>query len=276
MSTVATSRAIIDRYADALAAAERSRRPLQPLTELSPELSLSDAYAIQRANVARRTRAGERIVGHKIGLTARTMQELFGVDEPDYGHLLDTMVHDASVPLDLSELIDPQIEVEPAFVLGRGLAGPGVTSTAVLAATEYISVCFEIIDSRIRDWRIRVQDTVADNGSSARVIMGSLKVSPATLALDDLETVLELDGQVLERGNTAAILGHPANGVAWLANKLAEFGVSLAAGDVVLPGTCTRCRRIGGHARARGSIAGLGEVSLRFENSPSVIHPKPS
>jgi 2-keto-4-pentenoate hydratase len=273
MSTVAASRDIVDRYADALVAAERSRQPMQPLTELSPGLSLSEAYAIQRANVVRRKRAGERIVGHKIGLTARTMQELFGVDEPDYGHLLETMMHDASTPLDLRELIDPQIEVEPAFVLGRSLAGPGVTSAAVLAATEYISVCFEVIDSRIRDWRIRVQDTVADNGSSARVVMGSLKVSPAALALDDMETVLELDGTVLERGNTAAILGHPANGVAWLANKLAEFGISLAAGDIVLPGTCTRCRRIAGHALARGSIAGLGEVSLRLENSPSVIHP---
>jgi 2-keto-4-pentenoate hydratase len=276
MSTVAAIRDMIEHYADALATAERNRRPLQPLTELSPGLRLSDAYAIQRANVTRRTRAGERIVGHKIGLTARTMQELFGVDEPDYGHLLDTMVHDASAPLDLSELIDPQIEVEPAFVLGQSLRGPGVTSAAVLAATEYISVCFEVIDSRIRDWRIRVQDTVADNGSSARVVMGSLKVSPGALALDDLETVLELDGRVLERGNTAAILGHPANGVAWLANKLAEFGIALAAGDIVLPGTCTRCRRIAGHSVARGSIAGLGEVSLRLENSPSVVHPKTS
>jgi 2-keto-4-pentenoate hydratase len=262
---------IVDNCAAALAKAERSRQPIQPLTELFPQLSLIDAYGIQRANIARRTQTGERIVGHKIGLTARTMQELFGVDEPDYGHLLDTMMHDASLALDLSELIDPQIEVEPAFVLARPLAGPGLTGADVLSATAYISTCFEVIDSRIADWRIRVQDTVADNGSSARVVMGSRKVKPDALALDTLETVLELDGEIVERGNTSAILGHPANGVAWLANKLAEFGVTLEAGDVILPGTCTRCRRIAGHRVVRGNIAGLGDVSLQLQNAPSII-----
>jgi len=276
MQKVASSTQIVGSCANDLAVAERNRRPMQPLTELFPQLSLLDAYGIQRANILRRTSEGERVVGHKIGLTARTMQELFGVNEPDYGHILDTMMHDASTVLDLSELIDPQIEVEPAFVLSRRLEGPGLTGADILAATEYISVCFEVIDSRIADWRIKVQDTVADNGSSARVVMGSKKVQPAALVLDDLETLLELDGEIVERGNTSAILGHPANGVAWLANKLADFGVALNAGDVVLPGTCTRCRRIAGHKVAKGSIAGLGEVSIRLHNAPSVVHGKSS
>jgi 2-keto-4-pentenoate hydratase len=134
-----------------------------------------EAYRIQQANVERRLSRGERVVGHKIGLTARTMQELFGVSEPDYGHLLDTMLHDEHVPLDLSALIDPQIEVEPAFVLGSRLQGPNVDVADVLAATEYVCVCFEVIDSRIIDWRVRLQDTVADNGSSARVVLGAHK-----------------------------------------------------------------------------------------------------
>jgi 2-keto-4-pentenoate hydratase len=271
MTRADASMSVIEQCADALANAERIRRPMRPLTELHPGLSIGDAYGVQRNNVARRKRAGERIVGHKVGLTAVAMQELFGVHEPDFGHLLDTMVHDAAMPLDLSELIDPQIEVEPAFVLARPLSGPGLTSEDVLAATEYVSVCFEVIDSRIVDWNIRVQDTVADNGSSARVVIGSLKVLPGTLRLDNLETILQLDGQVVERGNTSAILGHPANGVAWLGNKLAEFGIALQAGDVVLPGTCTRCRRIAGHRIVKGSIAGLGEISLRLENSPSIV-----
>lgn len=256
--------------ANELAAAEARRRPILPLTERYPGLDLQDAYGIQRHNAARRAAGGERIVGHKIGLTARAMQELFGVHEPDYGHLFDTMLHDEGRPLDLSTLIDPQIEVEPAFVLGRPLAGPGVGVADVLAATDHLRVCFEVIDSRIIDWRVGIVDTVADNGSSARVVLGASRSPPTSLALDDLETELELDGVVVETGNTGAILGHPANGVAWLANALAGFGVTLEAGDIVLPGTCTRSRRIAGHRLVRGRIAGLGDVSLRLAGAPHV------
>jgi 2-keto-4-pentenoate hydratase len=198
------------------------------------------------------------------------MQELFGVDQPDYGHLFDTMMHAAATPLDLGRLIDPQIEVEPAFVLGRRLAGPDLNAADVLDATDYVCVCFEVIDSRITDWRIKLQDTVADNGSSARVVLGSMRVRPSALGLDDLDTELELDGAVVERGNTRAILGHPANGVAWLANTLAGYRIALEAGHVVLPGTCTRSVRIGGRRRVVGRIAGLGEVALDLIGAPAV------
>jgi 2-keto-4-pentenoate hydratase len=261
---------IVGRCAADLAAAELQRRPIAPLTESFPALAIADAYGIQLANVARRRQKGERVVGHKVGLTAPAMQKLFGVNEPDYGHLLDTMVHDAAEPLDLAELIDPQIEVEPAFVLGRALTGPGITPEDVLAATEYVTVCFEVIDSRIEEWRIRVQDTVADNGSSARIVLGTDRMKPSQLALDNLETTLDLDGTIVARGNTGAILGHPANSVAWLANTLCGFGISLEAGDVVLPGTCTLSRRIAGHRRAVGHMAGIGSVSLSFVNEPSI------
>jgi 2-keto-4-pentenoate hydratase len=229
-----------------------------------------EAYRIQQTNIERRVALGERVVGHKIGLTARAMQEKFGVNEPDYGHLLDTMLHDELTPLDLSELIDPQIEVEPAFVLGKPLKGPNVGVVEVLAATDHIRVCFEVIDSRIIDWQVRLQDTVADNGSSARVVLGALKVDPHALQLDNLETELEVDGTVVETGNTSAILGHPANGIAWLANRIADFGLTLDVGHVVLPGTCTRCVRIGGHRRVAGRIDGLGEVTLHLTGSPAV------
>jgi 2-oxopent-4-enoate hydratase len=271
MNDVPAGAEVIKRCAELLAEAEFQRRPVRPLTEQFPRLSVIDAYRVQQANVSRRVQRGERVVGHKVGLTAKAMQDLFGVREPDYGTLLDAMVHDADQPLDLSRLIDPQIEVEPAFVLGERLAGPKVSLADVLAATEYVSVCFEVIDSRIEDWRIKIQDTVADNGSSARVVLGALRVKPSGLALEKLDTTLELDGHVLATGNTGAILGHPANGVAWLANAIAAFGEALEAGDVVLPGTCTRSCRLAGHRRVTGRIAGLGEVSLALANAPTVI-----
>jgi 2-keto-4-pentenoate hydratase len=256
--------------AAALAQAELRRRPIQPLTERFPELSLLDAYRIQQANILRRTKQGERIVGHKVGLTAKAMQDLFGVREPDYGHLLNTMVHDADQALDLGELIDPQIEIEPAFILAKRLIGPNIGIDEVLSATDYVCVCFEVIDSRIEDWRIKIQDTVADNGSSARVILGKQRMKTPGLHLENMETVLELDGTVVASGNTGAILGHPANGVAWLANAIAKFGVALEAGDIVLPGTCTRSCRIAGHRNVKGRIAGLGEVSITLANAPFV------
>jgi 2-oxopent-4-enoate hydratase len=258
----------VDELAAELYRAERDCRPIRPLTERHPGLSLAEAYRIQQINIDRRLARGERIIGHKIGLTARAMQVKFGVDEPDYGHLLDTMWLDGHRALDMGELIDPQIEVEPAFVLGADLAGPGVTIDDVLAATDYISVCFEVIDSRIVDWRIVLQDTVADNGSSARVVLGAERMSPLELRLEDMETELEIDGRVVETGNTGAILDHPANGVAWLANAVARFGVVLKAGHVVLPGTCTRSCRINGHREAKGRIAGLGEVRLALAGQP--------
>jgi 2-keto-4-pentenoate hydratase len=262
---------IVSRLADDLFNAEATRVPIEPLTETFPPLTVDQAYQVQKINADRRVAMGQKVVGHKIGLTAKAMQELFNVSEPDYGHLLNTMVHDAKEPLDMSGLIDPQIEVEPAFVLSKRLMGPGLTSKDVLAATDYISVCFEVIDSRVIDWRIKLQDTVADNGSSARVIMGSKKVKPGKLALDNLASDMELGGTVAERGNTGAVLGHPANGVAWLANAISRFGLALEAGHTVLPGTCTRSRRFAGHGSVLGRIEGLGEVSVKLKNAPAIV-----
>ncbi len=210
--------------------AEFERRSIEPLTDSCPDLTLEDAYKIQQLNIERRLAAGEKIIGHKIGLTGKPMQEKFGVNEPDYVHLLESMYQDESEPLDLGQLIDPQVEVEPGFVLGKDLTGPGLTIDDVIDATDYIVTCFEVIDSRIRNWRIKLPDTVADNGSSSRFTLGAEKTGPDGLALDDLETVLEVDGEIVESGNTRAILGHPANGIVWLGNKLAEFGIVLEAG----------------------------------------------
>lgn len=258
----------LETLAEELYLAEADRRPIDPLTSRYPTLSLADAYRIQQVNVDRRLAGGQRIVGHKIGLTARAMQVKFGVDEPDYGHLLDSMWLDGQTALDMSELIDPQVEVEPAFVLAADLTGPGVTIEDVLDATDYVCACFEIIDSRIRDWRILLQDTVADNGSSARVVLGRERHRPQGLVLEDMRTELEIDGRVVETGNTGAILDHPANGVAWLANAISQFGVGLQAGHVVLPGTCVRSSRINGHREVTGRIEGLGELRLALTGKP--------
>lgn len=257
--------------ADRLHASSTSRQPIAPLTELHPDLTLAEAYRVQEINIDRAVAAGDSVVGHKIGLTALAMQELFGVDEPDYGHLTKTMILTPGAPLDLGHLIDPQIEVEPAFVLKNDLYGPGLDVEEVLDATDYISVCFEIIDSRIIDWNIRLQDTVGDNGSSAFVLMGEARVGPRDFDLRGLHTVLEVDGDEVESGNTSAILGHPANGIAWLANKISEFGKHLSAGDIVLPGTCTRSFRIAGKHHVRGAIEGIGEVQLELTGRPSVV-----
>lgn len=250
--------------------AETARQPISRLTEGTPGLTVAEAYEIQRLNAEARITAGEVIRGHKIGLTARVMQIKFKVDEPDYGHLFDTMfVKDGDV-LDLSCLIDPQIEVEPAFILGRSLKGPGVTRDEVLAATDWIVPAFEVIDSRIRGWDIRLQDTVADNGSSARVVLGRVRKRPTELRLADLNTALVLDDEAVETGSTSAILGHPAEGIAWLANALGRHGVGLDAGQTLLPGTATRSHRIAGCKTARAEIEDLGIVILNFTGEPTV------
>jgi 2-keto-4-pentenoate hydratase len=254
----------IERTAGELAAAEASRTPLAPLTDRLPALDLRAAYAVQLANARARAAAGDPIVGHKIGLTAPAMQELFGVHEPDYGHLFKSMILRSGEPLPLTELIAPQVEVEPAFILAEDLRGPGVSADQVLAATESISPALEIIDSRIKDWRIRLEDTVADNGSSARVVLGEARLAPHETDLADADVVLELDGIAAERGSTRDILGHPAVAVAWLANKLSEFGIYLPAGGIVLPGTCTRSRRLDRPGIAKGRIAGLGDVEVEL------------
>jgi 2-oxopent-4-enoate hydratase len=252
----------------ALHRAEQTRLPMEPLTVGLPDLSVEAAYRIQLLNIERRVAAGERIIGHKIGLTSRAMQVKFNVDTPDYGHLLDTMRLEPDSPLNMDELIDPQIEVEPAFVLGRELRGPNVTRQDVMDAIDYACACFEIIDSRIIDWRIRLQDTVADNGSSSRLLLGPERHDPRRLELDNLETELEVDGRIVATGNTSAILGHPADGVVWLANAVAQFGIGFEAGHIVLPGTSTRSYRLNGCKNARGRIAGLGEVVLALTGKP--------
>lgn len=216
--------------------AERDRKPIAPLTGAYPELTTEEAYPIQLENISRRVREGSRIVGKKIGLTSKAMQRMLGVDQPDYGHLLDTMAaaNGRSVPIDT--LLQPKVEGEIAFVLKRDLRGPGVTEQDVLSATDYVAPAIEIIASRIQDWKIKLPDTVADNASGGMFVLGDAKVRVDEVDLRLVGMVLEKNGEVELTGAGAAVLGYPPRAVAWLANKLAEFDIRLQAGEIILSG----------------------------------------
>ncbi|OPG09663.1 2-keto-4-pentenoate hydratase [Microbispora sp. GKU 823] len=249
-----------------LRAAERDRAPIEPLTDTYPDIDVVDAYEIQLANIRGRLAAGARVYGHKVGLSSPVMQRMMGVDEPDYGHLLDEMVLSQDEPIEVGRYCYPRIEVEIGYVLGASLPGEGCSEEDVLAATEYVVPSIELIDSRIRDWRIRLADTIADNASSAGVILGDARVSPKGLDLADIEAVLYAgDSTEITRGNTSAVLGNPTTAVAWLARKVASFGVELEAGHVILPGSCTRAVDVRPGDVFRAEFAGLGSVSARFD-----------
>jgi len=251
--------------AEELYQAQESRVPVEPLTDRYPGITAADAYQIQLVNVARRTGFGAEIKGHKVGLSARAMQQLLGVDEPDYGHLLDDMFCFEADPVPTQRFIQPRVEIEVAFVLGAALRGPGVTVADVLRATDFVLPAIEIVDSRVVDWRIKLADTIADNASAGAVVLGG---SPTRL--DDLEDIrligaaLIANGEVRETGASGAVLGNPAVAVAWLANKVAAFGVSLEPGHVIMPGACTRMIPVTAGDVVRAEFDQLGPVSAVF------------
>lgn len=251
--------------ADRLWAAERDRLPIAPLRTDLPGADVVDAYEIQLHNIRRRVDAGERIIGHKVGLSSPVMQRMMGVDEPDYGHLLDTMVLPADEAVATDAYCFPRVEVEIGYVLGAPLPGAGCTVEDVLAATEYVVPAIELIDSRIKDWDIGLVDTIADNASSAGVILGTDRVRPGERDLADIEAVLYDDGVEVTRGGTDAVLGDPTRAVAWLARKVADFGVGLEAGHVILPGSCTKAVDVRPGGTYRAEYSGLGSVTVRFE-----------
>lgn len=256
--------------AELLWAAERDLAPIDPLTETFPGIDVVDAYEIQLINIRRKIAAGARVRGHKVGLSSPVMQQMMGVDEPDYGHLLDAMVLAEEAPIPAAGYCYPRIEVEIGYVLGSALPGADCTEADVLAATEYIVPSLELIDSRVRDWRIKLADTIADNASSAGVILGQARRTPAELAvrgvdLANIEAVLWSGDQEVARGNTSAVLGNPTACVAWLARKVADFGVKLEAGHLILPGSCTRAIDARPGTAFRAEFAGLGTVTASFD-----------
>jgi 2-keto-4-pentenoate hydratase len=249
-----------------LRAAERDRVPIAPLTDTYPGLEAADAYAIQLRNIARR--AGP-VAGHKVGLTSAAMQQMMGVDEPDYGHLMADMRLTEDAPVPAGRYCYPRVEIEVAFILGADLPGADCGEDDVLAATAAVAPAIELIDSRIADWRIRLADTIADNASSAGFVLGQARVDPAGVDLRGIDATLWRGGEVVAQGRSDAVLGNPATAVAWLARTVARFGVRLRAGQVVLPGACDRAVDARAGDEFRAEFTGLGTVSLTFAASPA-------
>jgi 2-keto-4-pentenoate hydratase len=250
--------------AKALWEAERTREPIGPLTIDHPGIDVVDAYQIQLINIRRRLAAGRLVRGHKVGLSSKAMQEMMGVDEPDYGHLLDDMFVFEDQEVDTAQLCQPRVEVEVGFILGAALPAPGCNVADVLRATDYVVPALEIIDSRIRDWKITLCDTIADNASSCRVVLGGRATRIDQVDLRTVGATLRRNGTVIATGSSAAVLGNPVTAVAWLANKVHDFGVTLDAGHVILPGSCTRAYDVAPGDNLRADFDTLGGVSINF------------
>lgn len=252
-------------FADELYGALRERRTVPPLSARGAGLTIDDAYAISLDVMARRQADGERVIGKKIGVTSPAVQDMLGVHQPDFGFLTDRMwVRSGVVDMDGLGLIQPRAEAEIAFILKAPLAGPGVTAAQVLAATEAIAPCFEIVDSRIDDWKIGIVDTVADNASCGVFALGDARVDPASHDLPGLKVVVRKNGAPLSEGYGAAVQGSPLEAVAWLANTLGAYGVTLDAGDVILSGSLVPLAPAARGDLFEMDLEGVGRLSLRF------------
>jgi 2-keto-4-pentenoate hydratase len=261
---------ILSELADGLWQAEQTGVPVEPLTKQHPGLEISDAYAIQSKNIERHVAQGAQVCGRKVGLTARPMQQMLGVNEPDYGVLLDHMFVEDGDEIDRERLLQPRIEAELAFVMDKDLAGPGVTAARALTAIAGALPAVEIVDSRVADWQIKLVDTVADNASSGLLVVGGSLRKLAGLDLRLTGVVVTRNGDLADTGAGAAVLGNPARCVAWLANKLASFGASLRAGDVILPGAVHRMITVTPGDVFRAEFAYLGAVTARFSDAGSL------
>ncbi|QEQ95760.1 2-oxopent-4-enoate hydratase [Neptunomonas concharum] len=250
---------------DELFEAMLQRHTLRPFTERFSDISIEDAYHISLRMVERRVEAGEKIIGKKIGVTSKAVQNMLNVHQPDFGYLTDKMAYNQGEEMPISErLIQPRAEGEIAFILKKDLMGPGVTNADVLAATECVMPCFEIVDSRIENWQIKIQDTVADNASCGLFVLGDSAVDPRKVDLATCGMVVEKNGAILSTGAGAAALGSPVNCVAWLANTLGSFGIGLKAGEVILSGSLVPLEPVQAGDFMSVSIGGIGRASVRF------------
>jgi 2-oxopent-4-enoate/cis-2-oxohex-4-enoate hydratase len=254
----------IKQYGDELYDAFVKFSPVRPLLEREPDITIEDAYKIQEHFVARRVAAGERIIGKKIGATSKPVQDFLGVYQPDFGMLTSGMVYQEGDTIDLGTMIQPKAEAELAFVLKADLKGPGITAMDVIRATDYVLPCFEIVDSRIVDWKIKIQDTVADNASCGVFVLGKTKGDPRVLDITLAGMVLEKNGEIFSTGVGAAVQGSPANAVAWLANTLGALGIPFKAGEVILSGSQSSLVPVVGGDELVCTVGGLGSCRVKF------------
>jgi 2-oxopent-4-enoate/cis-2-oxohex-4-enoate hydratase len=255
----------IQHYADELYAALRAKKTVAPLTDRESAIDIDDAYRISTRLLERRVADGETVIGKKTGVTSKVVQTALGVHQPDFGYLTDAMLFPNGTALPIStRLIQPRAEGEIAFVLAKDLNGPGVTERDVIARTAYVCPCFEIVDSRIDAWKIKIQDTIADNASSGLFVLGNDEVDPRSVDFVTCGMVVWKNGEVLSTGAGAAALGSPVTCVAWLANTLGSFGIPLRAGEIILSGSLVPLEPVRPGDQMELRIGGIGSARVRF------------
>ena len=242
----------------------RFRHTLAPLSARHPDLSIDEAYAISLEVLARRIAAGERVVGKKIGVTSKAVQDMLGVHQPDFGFLTDRMRVGGEIDIAAMGLIQPRAEAEIAFILKQPLQGPGITAAQVIAATEAICPCFEIVDSRIADWKIGIVDTIADNASCGVFVLGEARLDAREQDLAELRVTVVKNGLPLSEGFGSAVQGSPAAAVAWLGNTLGAYGVALDAGDIILSGSLVPLEDARAGDVFEMVLHGVGDCTVRF------------
>ncbi|MEK4921313.1 2-keto-4-pentenoate hydratase [Cytobacillus sp. FSL R5-0569] len=253
----------IKRFSDSLLRAERNGIGVPPITTMHSGIKIHDAYKIQLKTIEQKVKEGEKVVGKKIGLTSKAMQELLGVNQPDYGHLMDGMTVPNLGTIQWEKVIKPKVEAEIAFILKNEIKGPNITNKDVIEATDYILPALEIVDSR-NDWKITIQDTIADNASSGLYILGDRKFDISEIDLINEEVTLYKNEVIMNKGVGSASLGNPVTSVAWLANTLHEYGVALEAGEVILSGALSAAIEANKGDNFKASFANLGEVKVSF------------
>lgn len=253
--------------AEALYQAEKTKETIAPFTDRFPQMTPDQAYQVQLQLMQMKIAKDlETVVGMKIGMTSRGMQKLLNIDIPDYGHLTDAMMLREGEVCHMQELISPKVEGEIAFCLKKDLKGPGVTVADVYNAVEYIAPSIEVVDSRINDWRIKLCDTIADNGSSARFVIGARMTKISQVDLRLVGMTMEKNGQLLSSGTGAEVWGNPAAAVAWLANTLSAYSeeLYLHAGQIIMSGALTAADPAIAGDCYTVSFDGMGSISLRF------------
>lgn len=241
----------------------RTKKQGRQPSQMFPEIAIEDSYAISSAVAQERVKAGARIVGHKIGLTSKAMQASSKIDEPDYGYLFDDLVLNDGAKVPFENFCVPRVEPELTFILKEPLKGPGVGLIDVLRATEYVVPSIEIIDARVVDPR-KIFDTVADNGAAAGIVLGGRPVRPDDVDLRWVGALFYRNSEIEETGIAAGVLGHPAMAIAWLANKLAPFDITLQPGDLMLSGSFTRPVWAAKGDTLQADFGPLGSVGLQF------------
>ena len=238
---------------------------IPPITDSVPKITVEEAYQIQLKLMAKRIAEGEAVVGKKIGITAKVVMKMLGVDQPDFGHLMSGMEFQESQSLPFNKFCQPKGEGEIAFLLKKDLTGPGITRNQIIEATECVMPAFEIVDSRIQDWNIKIQDTIADNASAGAFVIGSSRTSLKGLDLATCGMVLKKNGEIIGTGNGAATLDHPLNAVGWLANTLGSLGMSLKAGEIILSGSLSVMFPIQSGDSLEMEIEGVGKTMCHFD-----------